>query len=332
MTPLVAWYVLLAYLLDLLIGDPRWLPHPVVGMGKLTTGVERVIRPWYAALSTDRRRQKWGGRLLGLLFPLVVGGCAWLFAWFILRAAAKLDGLVAACLEIFLLSTTLATRGLAEAGTAIYRKLAAGDLAGARRELAKVVGRDTEQLDEREVTRGAVETVAENIVDAVTAPLFFALIGGVPLAFFYRAVNTLDSMVGYDNERYRDLGWASARLDDLLNWLPARLTFLLIPLAAWLLRLDARGAWKMGRRDAGKHPSPNSGWPEAAVAGALRVQLGGTNYYQGFPSHRPLLGEPTAPLEARQILPTIYLLYLTTALFCIGGILVRSLITCLFTG
>ncbi|WP_126427014.1 adenosylcobinamide-phosphate synthase CbiB [Brevibacillus marinus] len=330
MNPLLAVQAALAYLLDLLIGDPRWLPHPVVGMGKLAAGLERLVRPGYAALSPEGKRRKYGGRLLGLLFPLVVGGSSWLFAWCVVQAAANLHGLLAAAVEVYLISTTIATKGLAEAGRAIYGRLAAGDLPGARQELSQVVGRDTERLDEREVTRGAVETVAENIVDAVTAPLFFALLGGAPLAFFYRAVNTLDSMVGYNNERYRHLGWASARLDDLLNWLPARLTFLVMVPAAWLLRMDARGAWKIGRRDAGKHPSPNSGWAEAAVAGALRVQLGGTNYYQGVPSHRALLGDPEKPLAPVHILQAVRLLYLTTALFCGAGTIARCLFAALF--
>ncbi|MBO8162895.1 MAG: cobalamin biosynthesis protein CobD [Brevibacillus sp.] len=321
MSLLLALQVGIAYVLDLIFGDPRWLPHPVIGMGKLTSWVERLVRPLYQRLSDAAGCRTLVGRLLGLLFPLVVGGASFLFAWLLIQAAAAVDSLLAAIVETILIATTMAAKGLADAGKAVWRRLAAGDLTGARKELSKVVGRDTADLDEREVTRGAVETVAENIVDAVTSPMLFALIGGAPLAFVYRAVNTLDSMIGYKNERFRDLGWASARLDDLLNWLPARLTFLVLLAAAWGLRFDAAGAWKMGWRDAGKHPSPNSGWAEAAVAGALGVQLGGTNFYQGIASRRALLGEPIHVLNPRHILYAIRLLYATTALFAASGIL-----------
>ncbi|UFJ42646.1 adenosylcobinamide-phosphate synthase CbiB [Brevibacillus humidisoli] len=331
MSPLFPYQVAVAFVLDWLVGDPRWLPHPVIGMGKLIVWVERIVRPLYDAFSCDSRSRQRAGRWLGLLFPLLVGGASFLFAWLLVQTAAKLHWLLADVVEILLISTTIATKGLADAGRAIYRKLVERDLPGARQQLSQVVGRDTKHLDEREVTRGAVETIAENIVDAVTAPLLFALIGGAPLAFLYRAVNTLDSMVGYKNERYRDLGWASARLDDLCNWLPARLTYLTILIAAWVLGHDARGVWKIGRRDASKHPSPNSGWAEAAVAGALRVQLGGTNYYQGVPSHRALLGDPAVVLHPVHILHTIHLLYLSTALYCGIGLLLCWLLSYLLS-
>ncbi|HBI04456.1 MAG TPA: cobalamin biosynthesis protein CobD, partial [Paenibacillaceae bacterium] len=164
--------------------------------------------------------------------------------------------------------------------------------------------RDTEKLDEKEVSRGAVETVAENIVDAIISPLFYAAIGGAPLAMAYRAANTLDSMVGYKNEKYLQLGWASARFDDIANFIPARLTAILLVGVSWVLKLNGKGAIQGILRDARKHPSPNSGFTEAGVAGALGIQLGGLNFYQGIPSQRATMGIPTRPLRSADILTT----------------------------
>jgi adenosylcobinamide-phosphate synthase len=201
-----------------------------------------------------------------------------------------------------LISTTIAIKGLASAGKSVKEPLAEGDLVRARKSLSMIVGRDTEHLEESEIVRGAVETVSENTVDGITAPLFWALIGGAPLAMAYRAVNTLDSMVGYKNEQYFQFGWASARLDDIVNWLPARLT----ALTMWFSSLFIRGsrhrdAWKITWSDAGKHPSPNSGWSEAMVAGLMGVQLGGVNYYKGRISERAQMGNPTRKLVISDI-------------------------------
>ncbi|MOA09758.1 cobalamin biosynthesis protein [compost metagenome] len=189
------------------------------------------------------------------------------------------------------------------------------DLPAARRSLGMIVGRDTDDLAQPEIVRGTVETVAENIVDAVVSPLFYALIGGAPLAMAYRAVNTLDSMVGYKNDKYINLGWASARLDDVANFIPARLTALMLIGASWLLKLDARGALRMVRRDASSHPSPNSGYPESAVAGALGIRLGGHNSYHGVMSFRAYMGDHTRDMESEDILRTSKLMFLVSGSF-----------------
>ncbi|WP_346302244.1 adenosylcobinamide-phosphate synthase CbiB [Halomonas sp. BM-2019] len=222
--------------------------------------------------------------------------------------------------EGWLLASCLAIRGLRDAALAVAAPLARGDLPGARAALAMIVGRDTEGLEEAEVTRAAVETVAENTVDGITAPLFFALLGGAPLALAYKAVNTLDSMVGYRSERYRDFGRASARLDDAANWLPARLTALTLWLGARCLAWRGRGVHLSGalaatRREAPRHPSPNSGWPEAMVANLLGVQLGGTNRYRGEISERARLGAPREPLRHAHIGGAIRLMHGGWALF-----------------
>jgi adenosylcobinamide-phosphate synthase len=172
-----------------------------------------------------------------------------------------------------------------------------GDLPLARKEVGFLVGRNTDHLDEKEICRALIETVSENTSDGIIAPLFYLLIGGPPLAMAYKALNTLDSMVGYRNERYRYLGWASARGDDVANLIPSRLTALLFVLSSIILRKNWRGAWRTTWKDGRKNPSPNSGYPEAAMAGALGVQLGGKNFYFGRVEEKPLIGEPERPID-----------------------------------
>lgn len=289
-----------ALVLDLLLGDPRWLPHPVVGMGRL---IARLERHWNRG--TDRAK-----RLRGAALALVTVGSAFAIAYAVTEAAERLHPIAGWVAHVALIWTTVAARGLHEAASAVAVPLAHGDLKRAREKLGWIVGRDTESLEEPEIVRGTVETVAENTSDGVIAPLFWAAIGGAPLAMAYRAVNTLDSMVGYRNERYRAFGWASARLDDLANLIPARLTALLIwvssPLVSGTKPMQGfRAAW----RDARKHPSPNSGWPEAMVAGLLSAQLGGLNYYGGVASERARMGDAIRPLTQSDIGRTVRLMY-----------------------
>ncbi|WP_192036434.1 adenosylcobinamide-phosphate synthase CbiB [Halomonas sp. YLGW01] len=289
-----------AMLLDLLLGDPAWLPHPVVGIGRV---IARLERAWNHGPAADRRRRGcW-------LAVLVVGG-TWALAWGLLVALAWVHPWLALAMELLLLATTLAARGLAEAARAVAEPLARGDMAAARKALGRIVGRDTAELDEAELARGAVETVAENTVDGVTAPLFWALLGGAPLALAYKAANTLDSMVGYRSPRFEGFGKASARLDDAVNWLPARLTALTLWLSALAIPGSRRaGALAATRREAPRHPSPNAGWPEAMVANLLGVQLGGLNHYAGRPSQRANLGTPHEGLTVEHIARAIRFLH-----------------------
>ncbi|WP_447045610.1 adenosylcobinamide-phosphate synthase CbiB [Vreelandella sp. H-I2] len=303
--------IALAIAIDLIVGDPRALPHPVVIMGRFISSFERL---WNRGTAQQRR---WSGALLALI--VVVG--VWAISWLLLSALMQLHPGLALIAELWLLSTTLAIKGLGDAARAVVKPLTMGDLTSARQTLGMIVGRDTHSLNEAEITRGTVETVAENTVDGITAPLFFALIGGAPLALAYKAVNTLDSMVGYQNQRYADFGFASAKLDDVANWLPARLTALCLWLAGMLmsvlgiLRLRWQGALHDTCRDAPRHPSPNAGWPEAMVARLLGVQLGGTNFYQGVASHRATLGEPLEILGVAHINATIRLMHGAWMLF-----------------
>jgi adenosylcobinamide-phosphate synthase len=312
--------LLLAYIMDRLFGDPRWLPHPVIVMGHCITTIERIIRTKAGA---SRLSLKVGG----IFLPIILVGGSFGAVWLLLKGLHLIHPWLALAAEVWLISTTIAVKGLADAGREVYSHLKHGDLNKARTSLSMIVGRDTESLDEREVSRGAVETVAENIVDAIVSPLFYAAIGGAPMAMAYRAANTLDSMVGYRDERYEHLGWASARFDDMANYLPARITAVLLVGISFLMGLQWRQCLFIIRRDARLHPSPNSGYTEAGVAGALGIQLGGVNYYKGVISNRAKLGDPCRPLEPKDILTTIRILHLLTAVFlflCIFGLMVAD--------
>lgn len=289
-----------ALILDWLIGDPKRLPHPVVGFGKI---IAFLTKKWN---SGSGRQRKWKG----ILLAVIVVALAWFLTWAAVAFFAWLHPLAGLAVSIWLTAATIACKGLKEAGDAVAVPLKAGDLSEARKALSMIVGRDTEKLDEPEIVRGTVETVAENTVDGVTAPLFWALIGGAPLAMAYRAVNTLDSMVGYKNAEFASFGWASARLDDVVNWLPARISAVAVWIASFFIpgSRRAQGA-KVAWRDAKKHPSPNSGWTEALTAGLLGVKLGGINYYQGEISVRAEMGNGERSLVQEDIRRSIHYLY-----------------------
>jgi adenosylcobinamide-phosphate synthase len=274
MTPISPGRFLAAYCLDWIAGDPRDAPHPVRLMGKaISTGERWLRRP--ASPPDDFLR---GAILTGA----IAGG-----SWIIARLAVRASGV---CGEVLLAWTTLATRSLLDESAAVLNALDRGDLALARRRVAMIVGRDTELLDEPEIVRAVIETVAEGLCDGVVAPILYLVMGGVPLAFAYKAVNTLDSMIGHREPPYRYFGRAAARLDDVANFVPARVTALTIVTAAFVTRWSGRDAWLVFRRDGDRHPSPNAGQAEAAMAGALGVRLGGMNYYEGKPAPKPVLG------------------------------------------
>ena len=303
---LQAFIPIIAVLADFLIGDPRSKWHPVVLIGKLIASLEKTLR----RQGDSALRQ----RLTGALLVVLVLGVVYSIVYDLMHFLATVHPYVSALGGALLLSFAITPRSLAEAGSEIKEYLLSGNLTAARAKVGWIVGRDTDRLDEGEVTRATVETIAENIVDGIISPLFYAAIGGVPLAFLYRAVNTLDSMVGYKNAKYRHFGMVAARVDDAFNYIPARLTGILIIVAAALLSYDAKGAWQAIRRDAAKHPSPNSGIPESAVAGALGIRLGGLNYYGGVASFRAYMGEQKHLLASRHIRQTIQIMYLVTGL------------------
>lgn len=300
--------VVVAFLIDLGIGDPRWMPHPVRAIGRIIEQGESLSR----SLSLSEKKA-------GICLTLFVVGLVYGFTYLLLFLSLGLSPFLYHLVNVALIFTTLSVRSLGEAGLGVYRALERGDLSQARNQVAALVGRDTEALNEAGIVRAGVESVAENTVDGVIAPLFYAFLGGAPLAMAYKAINTLDSMVGYKNERYAQFGWASARLDDLANFIPARIAGLILPLAAGLRGKAGIRSLKTILRDRRNHPSPNAGIPEAAVAGALGVQLGGMSCYQGTPSARPLIGDKINPLSPVRIKETVDMMYLASILFLLLG-------------
>jgi adenosylcobinamide-phosphate synthase len=305
---------LAAVVIDWLVGDPARLPHPVVGIGKWIAFADNRLRR--SGLAPSRLKLRGAVLLLSTLL-LAAGATALLTG-----LARRIHPYLGYAAGAWLISTTLAVKGLKDAAMQVYRPLVAGSLEDARAFTGRIVGRDTAGLGEDELTRAVVETVAENIVDAFVSPLLFAILGGAPLAMLYRAANTLDSMVGYKNDKYRHFGWASARWDDVMNFIPARITGALIVLiAAVHPRLAGLRAARSVRRFAKLHPSPNSGIPEAAVAGALGIELGGRNVYFGVASERARLGWPLRPRRPDDILAAVRILY-AVSLFAAGGLVI----------
>ena len=295
--------ITLALLLDLTIGDPRWLPHPVTLMGRLIN------------LLDDRLRRRWLDlRLAGVLLLVTTVGVSAGVAWLFLKALSHLHPLAGFIGAVIISSTCLAARSLHKESARVATALASGDIESARCYLSWIVGRDTDQLEEPEIWRALLETVAENTSDGIIAPLFWLTLGGPVAAISYKAVSTLDSMVGYRNERYLLFGWASARMDDLLNFIPARLTALLLIISAALSGHSATGALRITLRDRLKHPSPNSGHPEAAAAGALGVRFGGAASYNGISSMKEYIGNARLPLDADSYSGMIQLMYISTIL------------------
>ncbi len=307
-----------AYLVDLIIGDPRWIPHPVVIIGKFISFIEdKLYRK-----SVSPRTLYYRGFLLVIfvmVFTLTSIGV-------ILYLSRLIHPYLYTAVYIWFLASTLAVKGLGQAGLDILKNLETNNIETARKKTGEIVGRDTENLSEKEIARATVETVAENTVDGVTAPLFYALLGGLPLAMLYKAVNTMDSMVGYNNQRYQYFGRFAAKLDDLANYIPARLTALIMLLCSLFLGYNWKRGWKVLLTDSRKHPSPNSGYSEAVTAGVLGIELGGTNYYRGVPSKRPVMGIKTRDIDPRDILHSVRLMYLTSFVTVATGLMIKYFI------
>ena len=311
--------VLGGFVLDTLFGDPPWLPHPVILMGKAISALEKRLR---ARLPQTPQGELLGGAVVAFILP--VG--TFLLTSLVCLGAAKLSPWLGLAVQMFWCGQALAAKGLAQESTNVYRALIKPDLPAARKAVSRIVGRDTQNLTLEGVTKAAVETVAENASDGVIAPLLYMLLGGAPLALTYKAINTMDSMLGYKNEKYLYFGRAAAKLDDAANYLPSRLAGLLWCAAAALTGNSPKGAWRIWRRDRRNHASPNSAQTESACAGALGVQLAGPAYYFGEYYAKPTIGDPLRPIEPEDIRRANRMMYAESVLALAVGLAVRAIL------
>ncbi len=303
---MLAIYRLLAFLLDLGLADPPNWPHPVKFYGRFIRGFERLSQ-------FDKKKPMTqtflGGVLVFLLLIIIL-----LISSLLLYGAKRLSPILYALVWIYLTYTCFAVKGLADEANGVLEAMKEGGLQAGRRQLSRIVGRETSQLSEEEVYQAVIETVAENLSDGFVAPLFYVILFGPVGGLLYKGINTLDSMIAYLDDRYQYFGYFAAKLDDLANYIPARLSCLLIVLASGLLGLDMASAWKISFRDGRAHRSPNAGYPEAAAAGALGVQLGGTHVYHGQPIEKPTIGDPQRLIGPQQVKASIALLYTSASL------------------
>ena len=294
--------LMIGFVLDLLLGDPEWLYHPVCIIGKYISFMEKKLRKRGGNL---RKSAVFLTASTVLLTMAVVAVLMWLLS---------LIGRIPLLIGMSLLNWMgIAVTCMAKEARGVAKALDKGVDAG-RTQVARIVGRDTQSLNEEEIIKATIETVAENTTDGVISPLFYAAIGGPVLLWGFKAASTLDSMVGYLDEKYRDIGWSSAKLDDVLNYLPARITALLMCLAAFFTGMDGKNAWRIVQRDHANHKSPNCAWSESAAAGAMHIQLGGTHDYFGKPIEKPTIGDADRPAQREDIDKVNWLLYVTSGM------------------
>lgn len=308
-------------LLDLLLGDPRWLYHPVRIIGHLITWTEKIIRSCFP-------KSKVGERAGGVLLVIVVVAVSTFVPFFVLRAAYGCSWWLGIVLESFMCYQILAARSLQVESDRVYVALKQEGIESARKAVSMIVGRDTQSLDEEGVTKAAVETVAENTSDGVIAPLFYLILGGAVLGFTYKSINTMDSMIGYKNEKYLYFGTAAAKLDDVVNFIPARLSAWFMIAAAFLAGMDEKNAAKIYRRDRHNHKSPNAAQTESVMAGALDVQLAGNAWYFGKLYEKPTIGDPIRKIEVEDIRRSHKLMYGTEFLAAVVLMTMKVVLLC----
>jgi len=329
---ITVYALLTGYILDLLIGDPEWLPHPIRTIGTMIARGEAGLR----RLSCKSPRSQY---ICGAILTIIVVTVSFAFPYYLLKLSQHIHPFLPFCLEALMCYQILATRSLKTESMRVYERLAEGDLPGARQNLSRIVSRDTEHMQPSQIAKSTVETVAENTSDGVIAPMFFILIGGAPFGFLYKAINTLDSMIGYKNDRYLYFGRFAAKLDDAVNFVPARIAAYLMILATFLVAqierigydpYDWKTAWIIYRRDRKNHTSPNSAHTEAVCAGALHIQLAGDNYYFGKRVEKPTIGDDTRQIQAEDIPRANTLLYATSILGLLFGIGIRLIVLRLY--
>lgn len=303
----IAIIILAAFVLDMLFGDPRWLYHPIVAIGKLISIFEKILRHIFP--KTEK------GELIGGFFlTVLVVGISFIIPFLALKYIGMVDIRLRYVLETFWCWQIFAAKSLKKESMRVYKEIETKNLSGARKYLSWIVGRDTAELDFKQITKAVVETVAENTSDGVIAPMMFMFIGGAPLGFLYKAINTLDSMVGYKNDQYMFFGRFSAKVDDVANYVPARITGVAIAVGSFFVGLNTKNSFKVLIRDRRNHKSPNSGYPESACAGALSVQLAGDAYYFGKLFKKKTIGDDIRPIEPFDIVKTNRLMYSASVL------------------
>lgn len=299
--------LLLGFGMDLLFGDPHGIPHPVVGIGKLIDWLEVHLREWFP-------KTKNGERAAGAVLWILVVAVATLLPALLLWCCEQISVWLKLAVESIFCWQILAIRSLRDESMKVYDALENGDLEQSRSAVSMIVGRDTKTLDDEGVTKAVVETIAENTSDGVLAPLFFLAIGGVPLGFFYKAINTMDSMLGYIEPPYQNIGFVPAKADDIANFLPARISAFLMLIVGWFLRLDVRNGWRIFCRDRYRHASPNSAQTESVCAGLLRIRLAGDAWYHGVLHKKEFIGDALREIRHEDILCACRLLYGTAFL------------------
>jgi len=307
--------LIFSYTADLIFGDPEWFPHPIRGIGKLINIFDNRLN--------NKKDTIWVGRIKGLIVTFIVVGISVCSACLLIKLAKKLNFFFGDLVWVYLAYTTLSIKDLFLKAKAISEKLVTNSLVEARSRLSRIVGRDTQKLPEEKVIKATIESIAESTNDGIIAPLFYLILGGPVLAIGYKAINTLDSMVGYKNEKYYHSGWFPAKLDDVVNFFPARITGFLISISSFILRKNFSDSFKTMFRDGKKHPSPNSGISEAAMAGALGIKLGGPSTYQGKLSVKPYLGEDKLPTNPLLINEALTISFVASFLMVLMGILVK---------
>ena len=318
-----------ASLLDLLIGDPFGMFHPVVAIGKLISFTEKMLRkliPVKNPKEADKTKKRRAGVLLVIIVCVVTTGVAVLILWLCSLVGWYLQAIIA----FIMCWQMLAGKSLSKAADGVYKALKEGTIEDARYAVSMIVGRDTKSLDKKGIIKATVETVAENTSDGVIAPMLFFLILGIPGMYFYKAVNTMDSMVGYKNDKYRYFGTAAAKLDDILNFVPARVSGFCMILAAYVTGMDGKCAFRTFLRDRKKHASPNSAQTESACAGALNVQLAGNASYFGQVYEKPFIGDDIRPIEAEDIKKAVRLMYVSSGILILGGVVCEAIMVVIF--
>ncbi len=315
---ILTFVIIIAFIIDYFLGDPKYIYHPVVLIGKLISLCEKCLERIFP--NSNRGRY-----IAGAMLTIIVSMSSFAVPFIVIYFATKISVWLGIFIELFWCWQIFAANSLKKAAIGVYEAVKKEDIAQARSRLAMIVGRDTDELDFEQIVKATVETVAENTSDGIIAPMLFMMIGGAPLSFFYKSVNTLDSMVGYRNEKYMYFGRVSAKFDDLLNFIPARITGIFMILSSPLIGLNARESFRIFKRDRKKHKSPNSANPEAACAGALEIQLGGNASYFGKTIAKDTIGDPKKTISAQDIIRSNSLMYASSIMSMVFFAIIRIL-------